>query len=115
MSDHLGGQEFIAGIGRAATCTCYKKHTPGALRFVWHHILPAACGGKPTVDNLVEVCDNCHYAIHALLYDLKVNNGKFVRYVKFAKTSRGKYATMGWLAAVALGTQDKIPSEGSAG
>lgn len=109
--DYAGGVNYLAGIGRAIECSLYRSHNPSPLRFVWHHILPVSCGGTTIASNLVQVCDNCHYGIHELLWDLKVNNGVFVMYKTLANTPRGRYAIQGYLAASAMGTLDQIPRQ----
>lgn len=111
--DHLGGQEFIAGIGKASYCRCTSYHNPVPLRFVWHHIMPEACGGSSKSSNLASVCDNCHYGIHAIMSDLKNNNGQLMKFKSFAGTIRHHLAVSGYQQAVAAGTADKIPNEGS--
>ncbi len=84
-----------------------NRHSPKPLRLVKHHVLPEVCGGKDTI----LVCDNCHYGIHRLLYDLKEHNGQFITYSTFANTERARIAREGYIAAVANGTVDLIPKE----
>jgi hypothetical protein len=110
----MAASEFIAGIGRATECTCDNEHRPAPLRFVWHHILPEVCGGHTIRSNLVSVCDNCHYGIHALMYDLKIN-GVFSAYARFGATRRAYFAREGYVAAIAAGTVARIPSTGGVG
>lgn len=104
--------EFLPAVGRAWGCSIAASHTPAPLRFVWHHILPKGCGGASTSANLLSVCDNCHYAIHALMYQLKVS-GKITPDRKNGKL-RMKYAQQGYDEAVARGTVSNIPNEGAA-
>lgn len=109
--DLVGGVERLSGVGKASTCVLYGSHNPVPLRFVWHHILPQSCGGKTTRSNLVSVCDNCHYGIHELLWDLKLNGGMFVQYQNFANTPRAKYAIQGYTAALAMDRIGDIPKQ----
>ena len=97
------------GVGKAQRCEASRlpfAHRPA--RWVWHHILPQACGGKTVPENLAALCDNCHYATHAALYAL-ATTGKippgFTRGVR-------KLAQQGFEAAQAAGTTAKIPREG---
>ena len=82
---------FLPGVGKAGRCQLSRQAGPHPpVRFIWHHILPQACGGKSERANLAELCDNCHMSIHAVLW---------------------------WLAhpdtaAQAAGTAGKIPKEG---
>jgi hypothetical protein len=48
-----------------------------------------------------------------MLYDLKVHGGTLQAFSKFAKSPRAVLAQQGYTAAVAAGTVDKIPQEGS--
>ena len=111
--DHMMGMEMLPGFGKATNCQLYKLHRPAPLRFIWHHILPQTCGGQSVQDNLSQLCDSCHYAVHAMLYDLKVHQGAFISFSKYQKTPRAVLAYQGYEAAVAAGTVDKIPQEGS--
>lgn len=104
--------EVIEGLGTATACSISANHTPAPLRYVWHHILPQACGGKSTLANTVMLCDSCHYAIHALLYQLKLH-GK-VTPNRRNNPRRIEYAQQGYSAAVAAGTVAHIPNEGQA-
>lgn len=113
MSEILFASQFLASVGRATSCACVGDHRPAPLRYVWHHILPEVCGGKSSKDNLVSVCDNCHYGIHAMLYDLKLHGPPLRTYGRFAGTKRAQIALEGYAAAAQAGVVDKIPSEGS--
>lgn len=100
----------IGGVGRASECELGAqggKHA--ALRFVWHHILPQACGGKTEAGNLASLCDNCHYAVHAILWEL--SQGRPVP--EGATLGQSDLAERGYTEAVAAGTQGKIPKEAS--
>jgi hypothetical protein len=107
----LDAPQFIAGIGKARGCAASTSHRPAPLRFVWHHILPQGCGGKSTVDNLVSLCDSCHFAVHALLYQCKLSGGTVTPDSRNNKV-RIALAVQGYTLAVAAGTVDKIPNEG---
>lgn len=78
-----------------------------ALRFVWHHILPQVCGGKTVSSNLAELCDNCHYAVHAVMYALS----RGATPPKAATGQQFDLAKQGYDLAVKAGTQGKIPKE----
>lgn len=103
---------YLPVVGWAKNCAITKFHTPPPIRYVWHHILPQACGGKTKPDNLVSVCDNCHYAIHALLHDLKMHDGKFTIASTLRNRKRAGIALDGYRQAQAAGTVNKIPNEG---
>lgn len=81
-----------------------------ALRFVWHHILPQVCGGKSTTANLIELCDNCHYAVHAILYILRMGG----EVPGSADEGQVEVAEKGYQLAVKAGTENKIPKESAA-
>ena len=87
-------------------------HRPKPLRFVEHHVLPQVCGGKTEPANLAGLCDSCHYTVHALLYQLKLNGSTY----KLSQGTRKQRALAyrGYTAAVAAGTVDRIPDEGTA-
>jgi hypothetical protein len=87
-----------------------RYHYPRPMRFVWHHILPQACGGKSTKTNLIAVCDNCHYATHILMWYLA--NGGIPVTVKYSRAQL-RLAQQGYQAAVAAGTVSKMPKEAS--
>lgn len=97
----------FGAIIKASTCVCSTGHRPIPTRFVWHHILPLTCGGQTVETNLVEVCDNCHYSIHGLLYQLKLDANA----VLTGNKNQIKYARQGYAAAVAAGTVANIPKE----
>ena len=78
-----------------------------ALRFVWHHILPQVCGGKSVKANLAELCDNCHYAVHRVMWDLAHG----ITPAKAATAQQFALASVGYNLAVQAGTQGKIPKE----
>lgn len=48
-------------------CANPVRHQPTYLRTVKHHIKPQMWGGPDTPENLVRVCDVCHYGAHVLL------------------------------------------------
>jgi hypothetical protein len=108
----MSALEVVAGMGRARACAVSNSHTPGPLRYVWHHIQPQCCGGPTSVANCVSLCDSCHYAVHALLFQLKTN-GKITPNRRNNKT-RIAIAQQGYDACVAAGTVASIPNEGNA-
>lgn len=109
-----GSIKALETLGPASACDAYKAHRPQPLRHVWHHVLPQVAGGTTTADNVVQVCDNCHICIHALLYALSQTVGDVrAPYFRLHGTSAQKaVAIRGYQAAVAAGTVDKIPNEG---
>jgi hypothetical protein len=54
-----------AAIQRAAgrCAACSRSVDPSCLGF--HHIVPVARGGSPTVEHLLLVCADCHHGLHA--------------------------------------------------
>lgn len=98
----------LPGVGKATHCEVAGYHRPRPLRYVFHHILPEACGGKSEPDNLVQTCDTEHYAIHRLLWLLA--NGGIPRGTGGTRKQRA-LAERGYQAAVAAGTTGKIPKE----
>ena len=101
---------FVEGLGPAQECAAVKEHRPRPLRHIWHHILPQACGGKTVVTNLVSLCDNCHYAIHVLLWQLGQGESIDGHINHFQR----KIAQQGYEAAVVAGTVSLIPKEAAA-
>lgn len=103
-----GHVTFVAGLGHATACAVDVEHRPRPARFIWHHVLPQTCGGRTVAANLAALCDNCHYAVHGLLWTLA--HGQPIP----AHTSPGRVtlAQRGYAAAVAAGTVAKIPNEG---
>jgi hypothetical protein len=95
-------------FGKATRCELSRQagpHPPG--RFIWHHILPQACGGKTERANLAELCDNCHYAVHAVLWWLAHPDTA----QPGATRRQRRVAQQGYAAAQAAGTAAKIPKE----
>jgi hypothetical protein len=84
------------------------NHRPRPLRFVWHHILPIACGGRSVPDNEIQLCDNCHYSIHRLMSWLAHQNSVPDH---LGNEEQRHYAILGYQLAVAAGTQDQMPNE----
>ncbi len=48
-------------------CAARRYHAPRPARLVWHHVHPTGLNGPNTAGNRVGLCDNDHYAVHALL------------------------------------------------
>lgn len=113
MCEELIVAEFLPEVGAALSCQANHTHEPKPLRFVWHHIVPRICGGQTVADNLASVCDNCHYGIHAILYDLARNGGTTVKYKHMISSGRYDIALRGYQGAVATGTVASVPNEGS--
>lgn len=108
MHTHMTQFESIDGIGRATECVIAKEHRPKPLRFVWHHVLPIAAGGKTLGPNLVQLCDSCHYTVHILLYALA--QGQVLHQNDGTVSQRG-VAKAGYELAKAAGTINLIPRE----
>jgi hypothetical protein len=107
VSDHPRTMTEINGV-TASTCQLGAQdadHT--ALRFVWHHILPQVCGGKSVTSNLAELCDNCHYAVHAMMWDMAHG----AKPSEHGTDGQFNLAATGYQLAVKAGTAGKIPKE----
>jgi hypothetical protein len=109
----------LPGVGLATMCVASKAHSPGPLRFVWHHLQPLEAGGQTVAENLIEICDSCHYSIHRLLWYLRlVAEGTALSPVQAAvlahppRKQQLAFATTGYDACVAAGTVAQIPNEG---
>jgi HNH endonuclease len=92
---------------KADHCQLARYHAPNPLRFIWHHVQPKEAGGATVEENLAQLCDNDHYAVHRLMWELA--NGGVV-----SKGSRYQMALAraGYEACVAAGTTSQIPNEG---
>jgi hypothetical protein len=99
--------EYLPEVGKAASCAAAVYHSPHPLRFVWHHILPEACGGLTQPGNLVSLCDSCHYSVHILLWQL-ANGGLAVPRPNWVQL---RLARQGLVLAEDAGTAGKIPKE----
>lgn len=104
----MTGHAELPGVGKATTCELAKSHRPAPLRFVWHHVLPETCGGLTQLANLASVCDNCHYAVHVLMWQLA--HGGLGDHPAGSKAQRA-LAQRGYDQAAAAGTAGKIPKE----
>ena len=102
------GAATLPGIGKAGTCEITADHGPKPRRYVWHHIQPEACGGHTTLTNLAQLCDNCHYSVHILLWQI-ANGG-----VTMARPNKAQLsiARIGYDLCVQAGTTALIPKEG---
>ena len=101
----------VPGLGRATACAVAAHHRPRPLRFVWHHVLPQTCGGLTEPANLEQLCDSCHYGVHALLWYAAQHAGAFPGRV--GTPAQRAIATRGYTAAVTAGTVASIPDEGN--
>jgi hypothetical protein len=99
---------YLPGFGKAAQCDATQRHVPTPVRFVWHHIQPQEAGGATVQANLIQVCDNCHYSIHRLMFNIA--NGLDLGLVP--RQSILSVARIGYTRCQAAGTVDKIPNEG---
>ena len=91
---------------KAYECVITPNHYPIPGRFVFHHVLPKVCGGKTEAANLVQVCDNCHYTIHRIMWAL-AHNLTVVR----VNRKQMALARRGITEATLLGTLDLMPDE----
>jgi len=100
----------LPGLGRAVACAIATNtpHRPTPLRFVWHHIQPQEAGGATVTENLVSLCDSCHYSIHRILWTLKQGTPL----PKHLNSTQVGYAQAGYSRCVAAGTVAQIPNEG---
>jgi len=87
-----------------------KRRGHPARRWVWHHILPQACGGKTEPANLISLCDNDHYAVHDLMWWLAQGTAPADLAKPYTRAQLA-LATRGWREAVAAGTAGKMPKE----
>ena len=103
---------------RASRCDASGSHSPVPLRYVWHHIQPHECGGATAPENLVQVCDTCHYSIHRILYNLargyiaEANGQGPVPVGLIPRQLQLVLAQRGLAACIAAGTVTQIPNEG---
>lgn len=109
----------IPGLGPAVKCVASQSHSPRPVRFVWHHVQPKEAGGVTEPSNLIEICDNCHYTIHRLMWVMACQAlGKPVTPDQLAVLARPPrkaqlaYAQKGFAACQAAGTIPQIPNEG---
>jgi HNH endonuclease len=91
----------------AVRCEIGVFHHPQPVRFVWHHIQPHEAGGADGDANEIQLCDNCHYTIHRVLWCL----GKGLPPPKVMRAQL-RVARQGYDACVAAGTVARIPNEG---
>ena len=101
-------QATLPGFGTAAMCQASGSHDPVPLRFVWHHVQPHECGGATSAENLVQLCDSCHYSVHRLLWHL----AKGLPAGPIPRRAQQALAVRGYQACVAAGTVAQIPNEG---
>lgn len=101
-------QVELAGFGKATQCVASGSHNPVPLRYVWHHVQPHEAGGATVTENLVQVCDSCHYSIHRLLWHL--SKGELPGFVP--RLAQLSLALKGYAACKAAGTVSQIPNEG---
>ena len=105
----MAGLTELPGVGKATHCQLSVQWGPHpARRYVWHHILPQACGGLTTPANLAQLCDSCHYAVHDLMW-LMANGTP--RPAPPRTAAQLKLAKRGYDEAVAAGTAGKMPKE----
>ena len=111
--------DALEGFPKPTSCEITTYHVPDVVRFVWHHIQPHEAGGETVESNLVNLCDNCHYTTHRLMYYMRL------QYLGETLTSDQQslldhpprraqlaLAQQGFDACVAAGTVNDIPNEG---
>ena len=106
-AEQLATMLTVAGVPKATTCVITNRHYPQPLRFVVHHIMPQEAGGQTVAENLVQLCDSCHYTIHRLMWYMA--HGTTLPKVMRKQLA---LAQQGYDACVAAGTVNKIPNEG---
>ncbi len=82
-------------------------HRPKPMRFIYHHIQPKVAGGLTTPNNLIALCDSCHYSIHILLWHLAQKTPPLVK----GSRKQRRIAKLGYEACIAAGTVTLIPKE----
>lgn len=107
---HTHTLTYVEELGHADHCVISNFHRPIPMRFIFHHVLPQVCGGKTVPENLVQLCDNDHYAVHVLLSELKIT-GTIKPHTR-NNAKRVALAEQGYAAAQAAGTVNRIPDEG---
>lgn len=88
-------------------------HRPRPLRYVLHHIQPKTCGGPSVPANLANLCDNCHYTVHAIMAALRDGDGSAAR--RMGNRAQRRLAWEGYRRCLVAGTVARIPDEGHAG
>lgn len=106
----MTAQTSLPGYGKAIGCavSLARSHRPIPVRFVWHHIQPKEAGGPTAAYNLVQLCDNCHYTIHRLMWMMR--QGTTI--LKPVNREQLRLAKTGFAYCEAAGTVGKIPNEG---
>ena len=100
----------LPGFGKADHCdvATVAAHRPVPVRFIFHHVQPQNAGGETTAANLVQLCDNCHYTVHRLLWMMR--NGTPVQ--RPVNRVQLRLARQGLAACQAAGTVADITNEG---
>lgn len=103
----------------ATRCDASGRHSPVPLRYVWHHVQPQEAGGQTIPENLVQVCDSCHYTIHRLLWVYRlialgqpVTDTQRAYITKPPRRAQLTLASKGYEACRLAGTINRIPNEG---
>ena len=106
-------------IPKATKCIVTTAHSPKPVRFVTHHIQPQEAGGQSVPENFAQLCDNCHYSVHRLLWymhlkatGITLTADQQALLDKPPRVKQRTLATQGFDACVAAGTVNKIPNEG---
>jgi hypothetical protein len=109
----------VAARPKPTSCSVTTHHVPRVSRFVWHHIQPQEAGGITDDANLTNLCDNCHYTIHRMMFALACAQlGKPVppEYQDVVdnppRRAQLALAQQGFNACVTAGTVALIPNEG---
>lgn len=55
----------VPSLPMSENCTCYVCGNKAVLR---HHVIPLSRGGRNKRNNIVPLCNNCHYKVHPHLH-----------------------------------------------
>jgi HNH endonuclease len=111
--------DSLEGFPKPTSCEITAYHVPEPVRFVLHHIQPKEAGGATVESNLANLCDNCHYGVHRLMYYMRLQNeGNTLTSDQQQlldhppRRAQLALAKQGFDACVAAGTVNDIPNEG---
>jgi hypothetical protein len=96
----------VTALPPADRCEAADYHSPVPLRYTWHLIVPAECGGLAEAPNLVQLCDSCRASVRLLTW--QIANGGVRVYRPNARQLA--YARLGHAGAVAAGRARDIPA-----
>lgn len=92
-------KELIAAHGN----NCIKCGESDPNKIQWHHVIPRSLGGEDSIENIIPLCINCHYAEHGMKTTMETNSQsgrprsgltyeQYVRYV-FGEATREEVLT----------------------